>query len=160
MHASGGVQVWVDKVNAIIPDLGYHVAWDGLWMERAHGVSMHQIAYKSKFSYLKDTLLGLMHDRLNRTRIVRAAIYELLSSQCDRHAENVFMGSDGNLQLIDNLNAMQFSWRNCAIDSIFLPGTQKFEIARCGAQARTQGCMRAGLCVHVQGAGQVPVQDA
>lgn len=127
---ASSVQVWSEKVNAVVPGLGFHVSWDGLWMQRAEGVSMHQLAYKTKYQYLKGMLLNLMHERLNRTRVVRAAIYDLLTTQCDRHAENVFMNGDGNLQLIDNLNAMQFSWRTCALDSIFLPGTQKFDIAR------------------------------
>lgn len=35
-----------------------------------------------------------------------AAIWDLFTSQCDRHAENVFVDQNGNLQIIDNDKAM------------------------------------------------------
>ena len=43
-------------------------------------------------------------DKLNRTRVVRAAVYDLITSQCDRHAQNVFIDEQGDIKLIDNLN--------------------------------------------------------
>lgn len=45
----------------------------------------------------------MLGPRLNRSRVVRAAIYDLLSSQCDRHAQNVFITEQGEVKLIDNL---------------------------------------------------------
>ena len=30
-------KLWVERVNAVIPDLGFHVRWHGLWMEVAEG---------------------------------------------------------------------------------------------------------------------------
>ena len=35
-----------------------------------------------------------------------AAIWDLFTSQCDRHAENVFVDQNGSLQIIDNDKAM------------------------------------------------------
>ncbi len=32
-------------------------------------------------------VLDTMHNRLNKTQVVRAAIFDLLTSQCDRHAQ-------------------------------------------------------------------------
>ncbi len=43
--------------------------------------------------------------KLNKTRVLRAAMHDLLTSQCDRHAENIFINDDGNIRLIDNLQA-------------------------------------------------------
>lgn len=32
-------------------------------------------------------VLDLLHNKLNKTQVVRAAIFDLLTSQCDRHAQ-------------------------------------------------------------------------
>ncbi len=93
-------------------------------MERAEGLSLNQISYKRTRSFA-DTLKNVLGERLNKTLVVRAALYDLLTSQCDRHSQNVFITESGQIKLIDNLQALQFSWVNCAMDSIFLPGTQK-----------------------------------
>ena len=34
------------------------------------------------------------------------AIWDLLTSQCDRHSENIFIDESGNLQFIDNDKAL------------------------------------------------------
>ncbi len=52
----------------------------------------------------------MLGPRLNRTRVVRAAIYDLLSSQCDRHAQNVFITEQGEIKLIDNLQGRCGQW--------------------------------------------------
>lgn len=62
--------------------------------------------------------------------MVRAALLDLLTSQCDRHAQNVFIDDKGQLTLIDNQQGMKFNWHKCGSDSIFLPGTQKNEVVR------------------------------
>ena len=41
--------------------------------------------------------------KLNKTRVIRAAMHDLLTSQCDRHAQNVFVNEHGQIRLIDNL---------------------------------------------------------
>ena len=41
--------------------------------------------------------------KLNKTRVIRAAMHDLLTSQCDRHAQNVFVNKHGQIRLIDNL---------------------------------------------------------
>lgn len=40
--------------------------------------------------------------KVNSTQVVRAAIYDLLFSMCDRHLGNIFIDLDGNIKLIDN----------------------------------------------------------
>ncbi|PNW72358.1 hypothetical protein CHLRE_16g672049v5 [Chlamydomonas reinhardtii] len=126
------IKVWPGRVNAVVPKHGLHVWWDGLWMEKAEGVSLNQLSYKRQRNFVAESLTTMLGPRLNRSRVVRAAIYDLLSSQCDRHAQNVFITEQGEVKLIDNLQALQFSWVNCAVDSIFLPGTQKNMIIRWG----------------------------
>jgi hypothetical protein len=31
------VQVWLDHVEAVVPDIGYHVHWHSLWQELVEG---------------------------------------------------------------------------------------------------------------------------
>lgn len=53
-------QVWLAPVNAVLPGLGIHVWWYGLWMERAEGLSMNQIAYLGKRDLVEKTIVGLL----------------------------------------------------------------------------------------------------
>ena len=39
-------KLWVEKINAVIPGVGFHVRWHGLWMEVAEGVSMENFLHK------------------------------------------------------------------------------------------------------------------
>lgn len=126
------VRIKLAPVNAVVPGLGLHIWWDGLWMERAEGISINQLSYITRKTFVEDTIMDLLGAKLNTTRVVRAALFDLLTSQCDRHAQNVFINERGQITLIDNLQAMKFNWEKCAADSIFLPGTQKNEIARFG----------------------------
>ncbi len=61
-----------------------------------------------------------------------AAMFDLLTSQCDRHAQNIFVTESGQLALIDNESSLGVWRRTCAFDSILLPTTQKQEISRLG----------------------------
>jgi hypothetical protein len=90
-------------VNAVEPKSGVHVWWDGLWMERAEGVSLNQLAYKRAKTFVAGGMNTLLAEKLNRTRVLRAALFDLLSSQCDRHGQNVFVNEAGKITLIDNL---------------------------------------------------------
>mmetsp|Transcript_3357 Transcript_3357/g.7341 ORF Transcript_3357/g.7341 Transcript_3357/m.7341 type:complete len:538 (+) Transcript_3357:145-1758(+) len=126
------VKVWIAPVNAIVPGSGLHIWWNGLWMERAQGVSLNQLSYITRKMFVQQTIMELLQAKLNKTRVVRAAMYDLLTSQCDRHAQNVFINEHGNIRLIDNLQALKFNWFLCSADSIFLPGTQKNEVVRFG----------------------------
>jgi hypothetical protein len=78
-----------------------------------------------------DWNVSLMLDRLRRvnsTQVVLAAIWDLLTMQCDRHGQNVFVDEQGGLTLIDLDQAFGDGWRVCGVDSLFLPTTQKYMI--------------------------------
>mmetsp|Transcript_5477 Transcript_5477/g.12120 ORF Transcript_5477/g.12120 Transcript_5477/m.12120 type:complete len:525 (+) Transcript_5477:133-1707(+) len=124
-------KIWVDQISAVVPDLGYHIRWHGLWMEYADGVSLENFLHKGEPSrFPPPVILDLMHNKLNKTQVVRAAIFDLLTSQCDRHAQNIFINEQGQIRLIDNEAALQNSWKSCGFDSILVPTTQKQEIVR------------------------------
>ncbi|KAG2488696.1 hypothetical protein HYH03_012697 [Edaphochlamys debaryana] len=126
------IKVWPARVNAIVPGYGVHITWDGLWMERAPGLSLNMLSYGRTSPHMTEAVRGIFGDKLNGTRIVQAALFDGLSSQCDRHGQNVFMTDKGDITLIDNLQALTYDWQNCIMDSIFLPGTQKHAIIRWG----------------------------
>jgi hypothetical protein len=67
-----------------------------------------------------------------RLQVFLAAVHDLLTCQCDRHAQNVMVNENGNFKLIDNEWSWQFFVNPCAMDSIFLGTTQKQEIVRLG----------------------------
>jgi len=120
-------KVWVEEVNGVIPGVGYHIRWLALWMEQAEGISLENLVRLGDPMMHPNEFLEIMHDRLNKTRIVHAAMFDLLTSQCDRHAQNIFIAEDGGIMLIDNERAFyENKW--CAIDSILLPTTKKFTI--------------------------------
>lgn len=63
-------RIWVDRVNAPVPGIGYHVRWHGLWMELADGVSMENVLNKGRPSPLQpEVLLDIMHNKLNKTQV-------------------------------------------------------------------------------------------
>ena len=71
-------RIWVDRINAVIPDLGFHVNWHGLWMEEAEGISFDSLLYAR---VPKPVVLDLLHNKLNGTQVIRGAIFDLLTSQ-------------------------------------------------------------------------------
>ncbi|KAJ9505716.1 hypothetical protein QJQ45_021475 [Haematococcus lacustris] len=120
-------KVWVQPISAILPEIGYHIRWHAIWMEQADGISLENLVRLGNPMMHPNDLLDIMHNRLNKTQVVKAAIFDLMTSQCDRHAQNIFIGESGHLTLIDNERALyENGW--CAMDSIFLPATKKFTI--------------------------------
>ena len=46
-------------------------------------------------------------NRVKDAEVRKAAVFDVLFSQCDRHQQNVFLQESGQLQIIDN---DQVSW--------------------------------------------------
>ncbi|GMH44901.1 hypothetical protein BSKO_12858 [Bryopsis sp. KO-2023] len=109
--------------KAIMPETGHPIDMDALWQTRAPGVSLHNIAH---WSTKPDIVLETLHHGVNSSQVVLAAIFDLLTSQCDRNAGNVFLDEGGDITLIDNNQALS-SGHVCDVgkqlNSIFLPST-------------------------------------
>ncbi|KAG1668320.1 hypothetical protein FOA52_011217 [Chlamydomonas sp. UWO 241] len=120
-------RVWLAKLSGLMPGLGYHVHWHGLVMEEARGITLHALNWGRHWRLT----LELMQEKLNRTRVQIGAVWDLLTAQCDRHAENVFVDEDGNIQLIDNDKALGVIAK-CGYDSMLLPGTRYHSTMRIG----------------------------
>ncbi|KAG2490125.1 hypothetical protein HYH03_011431 [Edaphochlamys debaryana] len=124
-------RVWLAPVRGVVPGIGYPIDWWGLWMEYAEGVSLENFQYRGRPRMLdRETHMEVFNNKLNKTRVLRAAIFDLLTSQCDRHAQNVMLQEDGNFVLIDNDATLNLLHHTCGFDSIFVPNTLKYEAAR------------------------------
>ena len=123
---------WVAPAAGVLPGGGYRLDWDGLWAELARGASLENVVARGRPPPAPGAVVDLLQRRVNSSDVVAAAVFDLLTSQCDRHGENVFVSAAGRLALIDSDQAYGSSWRACGADSIFLPGTQKHEVARSG----------------------------
>ncbi|MEW5313837.1 MAG: hypothetical protein WDW38_005372 [Sanguina aurantia] len=134
-------RVWIDKIDGVVPSNsyyqapGYHIRWYGLWMEYVNGISLENFLHRGlPVRFPPEYVINFFENRINKTQAVRAAMFDLLTSQCDRHAQNVFVDEGGSLHLIDNEAAMQHSWKTCGFDSILVPTSQKQEIIRLSNQ--------------------------
>ncbi len=56
-------------------------------MEQAHGISLENLVRLGTPMMHPTQLLDFMHSRVNKSQVVLAAIFDLLTSQCDRHAQ-------------------------------------------------------------------------
>ncbi|MEW5309051.1 MAG: hypothetical protein WDW38_000963 [Sanguina aurantia] len=109
-------RMFVAPVNAIVPRNGYHVRWHGLWIEEARGITLHAL-WMAQY-HTNSLMLDLLTNQLNQTQHQRM---DLLTAQCDRHAENIFVDQHGGLQFIDNDRALGVV-THCGADSVLLPG--------------------------------------
>lgn len=61
------------------------------------------VLHPSYRKFVQDTTMVLLNERLHGHDVVQAAMLDLLTSQCDRHSQNVFINENGAIKLIDNL---------------------------------------------------------
>jgi hypothetical protein len=122
----------MEHVRGVVPGVGYPIDWQGMWFEVVPGVSLENIARMGKPAMNRTVLLDLFTNRINRTQVKMGAIFDTLFSQCDRNPQNMFMDDQGNIAYIDNDQAHATAWRDCGIDSMLIPTTQKYEINRLG----------------------------
>ncbi|GMH45815.1 hypothetical protein BSKO_13778 [Bryopsis sp. KO-2023] len=125
-------KTWVAPVNGIVPGSGFHVQWDGLWSEKADGVSLSKMLSGGYPRLNADIILDLFSKKINKTEVILASIFDLLVCQTDRHDENLFIDESGHLTLIDNDEAFGRGWRSVGVDSLFLPTTQYYMSSHVG----------------------------
>ncbi|PNW84381.1 hypothetical protein CHLRE_03g143867v5 [Chlamydomonas reinhardtii] len=124
-------RVWVAPVEAIIPNgtfRGYHVRWHGLWMEEAPGITLHGL-HTTRGA--ENAMYELLTKKMNKTQVIQQTVLDLLTAQCDRHSENVFITPAGDLTFIDNDRALGVVTR-CGGDSMLLPGNRYHTQLRLG----------------------------
>lgn len=124
--------VWVEPVHGVIPGHGFRIDWLGMWADIADGLSVQNIQEAGNPKSSPEFVLDLFTNRINHTAIKLAAIFDVMTSQCDRHQQNIFMNEHGKVWAIDNDQVSGTAWRTCAFDSLLLPTTQKFAINHLG----------------------------
>ena len=120
-------RTWTESVRSFLPwdgsvTAGLKVAEEGQCFDMAAGVSIE--AFLGGF--VNDEALSLL-GRIEAESVRLAAAFDFIFSESDRHGQNVFLTPDGRMQLIDNEGTGQKM-----LNSMFLPGTQKYEIYRLG----------------------------
>ena len=65
--------------------------------------------------------------KIDPDKILKLALFDLLTSQADRHGQNIFITEDGLIHGIDNESSM-----GNELNSMLIPGGQKFETYRVG----------------------------
>ena len=76
--------------------------------------------------------------KLNSTEIILGALYDLLFSQADRHADNLLIDDEHHISLIDNDKALGVYGGHT--NSVFLPTTGLYEYGVWGRDwVRTRG---------------------
>ena len=120
---------WTGSVKSFLPYDGFAVQGKKIdvraqFYEVAQGYSIEAV-YGGSVS--KDTLD--MFKNLNQEDLMKAATFDLLFSEQDRHGQNVFITEDGRISLIDSEGCFG------PTNSLLLPGGQKFEVYRIGYNA-------------------------
>ena len=154
--ADVSVRQWRERVRTAHPLSGEKFEGDVLFMDRAPGVSLERLTRSppdkpvvSGATVNPPAHRRLVHDALaaaDSRKIVRAALFDFLFGQCDRHAQNAFWTVEGDFAFIDNDQALGRGWKACVANSFLIPGSEKFTIARFGN-------------VHVNGDAP-PIKDA
>ena len=140
--ADVSVRQWRERVRTAHPLSGEKFEGDVLFMDRAPGVSLEKLTRSlpdkpmvSGATVDPPAHLRLVRDALaaaDSRKIVRAALFDFLFGQCDRHAQNVFWTVEGDFAFIDNDQALGRGWKACVANSFLIPGSEKFTVARFG----------------------------
>ena len=122
-------RTWTGSVKSFLP-------WDG------HAVQGRKIDVRSQFyevakGYSIEAVYGSsvaqntvdMFKKIKHEQIIKAATFDLLFSEQDRHGQNVFVTEEGDITLIDSEGCFG------PTNSLLLPGGQKFEVYRIGYNA-------------------------
>jgi len=107
----------------------------GMYYDVATGVSIEAVTGGTITNENYPMLRGIRSEQVRA-----AATFDLLFSESDRHGQNVFVDEDYQLSVIDNEGAYG------PTNSMFIPGTQKYEIYRIGYNAVCCGNLPPGNC--------------
>ena len=128
---------WTVEVKSFLPWDGFSTAGHKLqkgvkaqFYEKAPGVSIEAI-----LGTLDPMVNFAAFKKISHDNVIRAATFDLLFSESDRHGQNIFFSDEGEITLIDSEGTFSTS------NSMLLPGHQKYEINRIGFTAIT-GCDR------------------
>mmetsp|Transcript_4485 Transcript_4485/g.11025 ORF Transcript_4485/g.11025 Transcript_4485/m.11025 type:complete len:326 (-) Transcript_4485:1436-2413(-) len=120
---------WTEDIRSFLPTSsgdpasGFKVDTRGQFYDVAEGVSIEAF-YDGITTKSMALTRAIPHED-----VLRAAMFDLLFSEQDRHGQNVFVSERGRLTILDNEGAFG------PVNSMLLPGGQKFEVYRIGYNA-------------------------
>ena len=125
---------WTVEVKSFLP-------WDGFSTRHKLQKGVKAQFYEKALGVSIESVLGSLDPFVNfaafknisHDNVIRAAMFDLLFTESDRHGQNVFFSDRRRITLIDNENTFGTS------NSMLLPGHQKYEINRIGFSA-IAGC--------------------
>jgi len=130
---------WTMEVKSFLPFDGYSTSGHKLspgtkaqFYEKAPGVSIEAV-----LGVLDPTVNFASFKKISHDNVMRAAMFDLLFTESDRHGQNIFFSDEGEITLIDSEGAFGGGFQSA--NSMLLPGHQKFEINRVGFGA-IAGC--------------------
>jgi len=122
------VDTWVEHVVSSFPGAwkNWPINQTALISEPAEGMSINSLVNSNYPRGLVIDVIG----RVKSSAVRDLALHDLLFSEGDRHSANVFLDPSGKITLIDNDRGLgvMYDKRPAALDSLFLIGTQRFEV--------------------------------
>ena len=109
---------------------GFKQDVDVLVFEKVQGVSLESVGNQASVGGSVSRENFDLMAKVNPERMYRIALFEVLTSQMDRHAQNVFITEGGDVHVIDNESSLFGE-----LNSMLIPGGQKHETYRIGFAA-------------------------
>ena len=126
------IRHWTERVKSVHPTNTRKIETNALFMSVAPGISITQLDGRLVGSDPVSARNALAN--VNHESVVKAAVMDALLGQCDRHGENIFIDvvneTYSKMTFIDNDQMFGHGWRRCVTESVFIPGSEKFSIAR------------------------------
>jgi hypothetical protein len=147
---------WTEEIRAFLPVGGYGDGPDAGEPDPSAGAKIENVkaqfyepapgvAVEAFFSEGASTRVLDLAKRIRHEDIVRCAVFDLLFSEQDRHGQNVFVSEEGRVVVLDNEGSFG------PINSMLLPGGQKFEVYRIGYNAVCCGNLPGGKAKNCPG---------
>ncbi|KDD72679.1 hypothetical protein H632_c3035p0, partial [Helicosporidium sp. ATCC 50920] len=102
--------LWTEELKSLLLPTGYVYSGVAKMTDVARGVPMTLLVESMRRLGQLDVLLDFMQ-LVDPADIVQAAVMDFLTSQCDRHPNNIFLDESGRITLIDNDQMLGESWR-------------------------------------------------
>jgi hypothetical protein len=126
------VKHWTESVKTVHPTSKRKIHSEVLFMSVAPGISITQLdshLVRVNPRAARNALANVDHDS-----VIKATVLDALLGQCDRHSENIFIDivneTHSKMMFIDNDQMFGRGWRACVAESVLIPGSEKFSIAR------------------------------
>lgn len=154
--SSATPRTWTEEIRAFLPAGGYGEGPDAGEPDPSAGAKVENVkaqfyepapgvAVEAFFSEGASQRVLDLARRINHEDVVRCAVFDLLFSEQDRHGQNVFVSEEGRVVVLDNEGSFG------PINSMLLPGGQKFEVYRIGYNAVCCGNLPGGKAKNCPG---------